>query len=235
LFDGSAVETTWASATLRLNKGTEINLASDSMGTLHADRMVLQKGSSKFTASDSFRVVANGVDVIPSGGRAQGVVGFDKSGTLVVASVSGDFQVRSGRGLLLARVHAGSAVSFAVQSSGAVGVTGILSKSDGHYYVTGSTGMHEIVGKGVGPGLDKLIGKQVTIVGTIDPSAQPTGGAVNVIDVSSVDSCCGGFAGGGPGAAAGSLVPALIAGGTAAALLTVGIVEGTSSSKPASR
>ena len=49
LFDGSVVETGQATADLRLNKGTEITLATSSRGTLYSNRLVLQQGEGELT------------------------------------------------------------------------------------------------------------------------------------------------------------------------------------------
>src|SRR5208283_1855402 len=54
LFDGSVVETGQASAVLRLDKGAEITMATDSGGILYRDRFVLQQGESELAASTSF-------------------------------------------------------------------------------------------------------------------------------------------------------------------------------------
>ena len=47
LFDGSVVETSQASADLRLNKGVEITMSPASRGTLYSDHLVLQQGPSQ--------------------------------------------------------------------------------------------------------------------------------------------------------------------------------------------
>lgn len=236
LFDGTAVQTNQASATLRLEKGTEIKLATQSMGTLYRDHMVLQQGATEVSTSNSFSLSASGFHVVPASGSAHGVVEISGLGTIQVAAMAGDFQVTNARGLVLAKVHPGKAMSFALQAGGAVTVSGVLSKANGHYYVTDATGIHEIVGHDVdkevsNKGLDKYVGKQVTISGTLDTAVQPTGGAMNVIDVASIDKAAGGAQMGGGT----SFAPAIIEGGAAAAFLAAGIYEASTTPTSASR
>jgi hypothetical protein len=232
LFDGTAVQTANAIATVRLNKGTEVRLGSSSLGTLYHDHMVLAQGKSEVSTSDSYRTEASGFQIVPVDSTARAVVAVIGPGKMQVASVTGAFNVVSARGNVLGRVSAGKSLSFAMQDNGTVTVTGVLTKTDGHYYITDSGGMHEIVGKDVdkevaNKGFDKYVGKTVTVTGRIDTGATPTGGAVNVIDVSNMSKKGGAVmgAGGGGGAFAGETGLAIAEGTAAAAFLGWGIYE----------
>lgn len=223
LFDGSAVETSQATATLRLDKGTEIKLATGSLGMLYRDHMVLQHGKSELATSDHFQMEASGFRVIPTESNARGVVAVNGLGSIEVAALNGSFQVTNGRGMVLGKVVPGSAMSFAGQGSGSITVTGKVSSVNGHYYVTDGNGvMHEIVGRDAdqevaNKGLDKWVGKTVTINGTIDTGMTATGGAANVIDVSSIGRGAGAYGAGAPGGGGA---------GWTGADLTVGVIEG---------
>ena len=128
LFDGTVVETGQASAVLRLDKGVEIKLATGSRGTLHRDRLVLE---------------ANGLQVTPSEPNSRGVVSMSDANTVEVAALTGGFRVTNNRGLLLASVHPGDALSFGAQQPGVPNTPGVvpmtlygtLTKANGHYYL----------------------------------------------------------------------------------------------------
>ncbi|HKF47019.1 MAG TPA: hypothetical protein VKB38_06635 [Terracidiphilus sp.] len=222
LFDGSAIQTNVATATLRLDKGTEIKMAGGSLGTLYRDHMVLQHGKSEMATSDRFQMDAGGFHVVPTQPGARGVVAVSGLGNIEVAALNGSFQVTNGSGKVMGKVVPGTPKSFADEGAGSVSVTGKVSRVNGHYYVTDSNGaIHEFIGKDadqetVNKGFDKWVGKTVTISGSIDTAAAATGGAVNVIDVSNVNKTTGAMA----GAAGGG------SNGWTGADLTAGIIEG---------
>jgi len=138
LFDGSVVETGQASADLHLGEGTEITMASSSRGTLYRDHLVLQQGASELSASSPFKLEAEGLRVIPSEPNSHAVVSLRAGNTVEVAALSGSFGVTSEQGVMLASVHPGRVVSFAMQAAGDTtefsGV-GMVSSENGHYYL----------------------------------------------------------------------------------------------------
>lgn len=219
LFDGTAIQTAQATATLRLVKGTEIKLATNSMGMLFRDHMVLQHGKTELVTSDPYLVEASGFRVIPSSPRSRAVVSINDLGNIQVASVSGDFQVTNGTGYVVGRVRSGSAMSFMMQAVGSsVTLTGMLSKSDGHFFLTDANGtLTELVGKNV----DKYVGKQVTVTGTMTDK-KPDGGATSVVDLSGNSKIAAAAVGGAGGTGVGGAAAVVIAG--AAGLF--GIEEG---------
>lgn len=232
LFDGSVVQTGQASAALRLNKGVEIKLATDSRGTLYRDRLVLQQGSSEWTPSSSFSVEANGLRVTPNEPNSKGLVSLGGANTVEVAALTGGFQVRNDQGLLLARVSPGHVMSFgAIQSgtpnsnSNSITVTGSISFEGGFYFLSvAQTGVvYELTGKD----FSKEFGATVTVTGTLDPNAKPAYGASAVINVSRQKKE------GGPAFENKAVIGALILGGAAG--IGVGVYEVNQSSTPASR
>ena len=88
LSDGSVVETSQASADLRLNKGVEITMSAASRGTLYSDHLVLQQGQSEITSSGSYQLQAVGLNIVPNGPHSHGVVSVKSANTIEVASLA---------------------------------------------------------------------------------------------------------------------------------------------------
>lgn len=187
LFDNTAVETNEFSATLRLNKGTQIKLGTGSSGTLFRDRLVLSHGETELTTSTPFQLDASGLHVSPSTPGTTGIVSVGPENTVEVASLRGELKVTDGQGTLLAHVSPGATLSFAAEpgapATPTFSDTGIVSFEGGHYYLTSSlTGVkYEITGKD----LSKYVGKKVVINGTLlsGSAAQPVSVAVSSIAI----------------------------------------------------
>jgi hypothetical protein len=141
LFNGSVVETGQASAELRLSKGTKITLSSSSRGTLYSDHLVLQQGETELAASSPFQLEANGVvRVTATAPNSRGIVSIRPGNTVEVASLNGSFGVTNEHGVLVANIHPGRVVSFAMQAPGASQTAfsgvGLVSFENGTYYLT---------------------------------------------------------------------------------------------------
>jgi len=168
LFDGSVVETGQASADLRLDKDTQITMSANSLATLYRDHLVLQRGKSELAASTSFQFEVNGLRVVPSEPDSRGVVSLTAGNTVQVAALNGSFGVSNAHGVLLARVHSGSLVSFAKQAAENVeavtDMPGMVSYENGHYYITSNEDVvYEITGKS----LKRYVGTKVVISGVL--------------------------------------------------------------------
>ena len=228
LFNGSVVETGGATADLRMGEGAAITMSTNSRGILYRDRLVLQQGESELTAPQAFQLQVESLRVVASGPKSQGVVSLTPNNTVQVSSLSGTFNVTNDHGLALASVSPGRAMTFAFQVNpvgSAFTGTGRVSFSNGHYYLTlKSTGAkYEIQGQG----LAKLVGKEVTITGTIQ-SATATGGALNVVDILTTKVLAAGLTGTSVAIISGVVVAAGV--GTA-----VGVYEANQSTPPASQ
>jgi hypothetical protein len=239
LFDGTVVETGQASAVLRLDKGVEIKLATGSRGTLHRDRLVLQQGSSAWTGSSSFQLEANGLQVTPSEPNSRGVVSMSDANTVEVAALTGGFRVTNNRGLLLASVHPGDALSFGAQQPGVPNTPGVvpmtlygtLTKANGHYYLLLPTPDLGISYELTGANLEALVGKGIIITGTCDTQVKAAGGGARyVINVATAKENAGPHA---PLVVKKPLLVTLIAGSAGA--LGWAIYEAVQPSTPASR
>jgi hypothetical protein len=240
LFEGSLIETDQATTALRLEKGIELKLATDSRGKLYRDRLILEKGAGEFASLGTFCLEARSLKIAAEDPSSRGVVRMKGANRVEVAALAGGFQVRSERGLLLANVRSGGALLFDMQPAGATAptkITGTLTKQNGAYFVRvpETAVVYEVTGKN----LDKLVGKKVAITGAPDPNATPKQAGAVVIEASSA-TVLGATAGGAGAAAATGMAlgtKLVIAGvGIAAATGTgVGIYESEKEDKKASR
>jgi hypothetical protein len=193
LFDGSVIETTQASADLRLQKNVEVILGKSSRATLYRDRMVLDQGETELTASTPYRLDTSIVRVTPNNPNSRWTVSLKPGNNVEVTALTGTVGVTSEHGIMLANLVPGRSLSFAMQQDGsgsaqggsrsAFSGTGVLDYSVGFYFLTVTeTGVtYQIVG--AGDKLARLAGQTVTITGTLDPSATPEPPASAVIDV----------------------------------------------------
>lgn len=172
LFEGTAVETQQASATLRLNNGTEIKLATNSKGLVYSDRLVLLQGESQLKASSSpFHLEAKSFHVSPSGPDNVGLISLNRPNSVDVAAVSGEFRVTSGDGVSPERLSAGEARTLGDDTNPPTGnwstveIEGIVSEENNQIFFTTADGTKYLV-KG-GPFLEQLVGRKVMISGTI--------------------------------------------------------------------
>jgi len=229
LFNGSVVETGTATADLHMGKGATITMSTNSRGTLYSDHLVLQQGQSELTAPKAFHLEVEGLRVAANEPNSQGVISLNAGNTVQVSALSGTFSVTNDHGSTLASISPGRAMTFAFQS-GSSGTTftgtGKVTFSNGQYYLTlKTTGVkYELKGDG----LSNLVGKEVTVTGTLETSTSPMGGNIDIVDILSKRVVGGGLTGTSEAIIAGVIVGASV--GTA-----VGIYEANQSTPPASR
>ncbi len=87
-------------------------------------------------------------------------------------------------GVVLARVEPGTALAFDPQQAGAAGpttISGVLTRSNGHFLMTSNNVVWQVIGSG----LESLVGKQVELTGSIDPTRKPAAGAQQVLVITS--------------------------------------------------
>jgi len=229
LFNGSILETGTATADLRMDKGATITMSTNSRGTLYSDHLVLQQGESELTAPEAFHLDVEGLRVAANGPKSEGIVSLKAGNTVQVSALTGAFSVTNDQGLALVTISPGRAMTFAFQtgSSGdAFMGTGKVSFSDGQYYLTlkGTGVKYELKGEG----LAKLVGKEVTITGTLETPTSPTGGGIDIVDIVSKKVVGGGLTGTSEAIIAGVIVGASVG-------AAVGIYKANQSSTPASR
>jgi hypothetical protein len=237
LFNGTAVETSGATATLQLNNGTEVRLAINSHGVIYRDHLVLLQGRSQLrTAGSGFFLEAEGLRVAPGSPNALGVVSLGPEDTVEVASVTGEFRIADDANFSLAHVAPGAAMSFhpqqaegapSQQTSATNFLTrqpGLVSQEDGNYYLTTDEGTkYQLVSA---KEFKKYVDKKVIVSGFLQApplSTQPTEVIVTEIEVNSNNGKGGGTGMSTPNKV---LIGAAVAGGGVAAILVA-----TSSSK----
>ena len=229
LFNGSMVETGQASADLRLGKGTEITMSRETTGMVYSDHLVLQHGQGELAASGAFHFEANGLHVTPLSSGSRGLVSVPDGKTVEVAALTGSFGIVDPDGKILGNVVPGKALHFqlasATDSTTGTTFTGtgpIAKDAQGNYFLydtNDGSKFYQITCDDVG----KLVGKYVTLTGTVVTGATPAGGAIEVVCVSNIK-----YPGGYWSSATGWVVTGVVvAAGTG---LAVGVYEAT---KPA--
>lgn len=241
LFDGTVLETGQATTAVRLDKGIEIKLATDSRGKLYRDRLVLEKGAGELDAPGRFVLQASGLSVTSSAPNSRGIVSMQQHNQVQVSALEGSFNVADRHGLLLASVQPGRMMTFNMQDTGGANApatyTGVLTKETDRcaanggtaYYITVNGVKYQVVGEN----LDAFIGKTVTVTGTLQ-GTQPTKCAAGGI----IGSAGGTTAATGSAAAVAGMSVAtkaiIVVSIVAAAGLTAGLIVANQSSKPAS-
>jgi hypothetical protein len=191
LFGGTTIETAQATATLRLDNGTEIMLAINSRGVVYGDHLVLLQGKSQLkTFGTPFMLEADGLSVVPAEPNALGIISLGPANTVEVAAVAGDFRVVDNASLSVAHVSRGAAISFpATQSAATPGgspsieVGGSVTYENGNYYLTTDQGVkYQLV---TGDELKKFTGKVVVVSGFLQAAPTPSG--ITQVIVTSID------------------------------------------------
>jgi hypothetical protein len=230
LFDGTAVETGQATATLRLDNGTEITLAVNSHGVVYRDHLVLLEGRSQLKSSGSpFLLEADGLRVSPGGPNALGVVALRPASTVDVAALTGDFRIADDADFSVAHVTTGAAMSFhASQQAAAPGETfvdgavGLVSvdSGTGNYYFTSDSGVKYMLSSA--KELHKYVGKKVVISGFLQAPEESSAATELIVTSIGINGQTG---------TTGSkkvLVGTAVAGGAAA--VAIGVAEATKGS-----
>jgi hypothetical protein len=175
IFDGSVVETSQASAEVRLNKGVEIRMSTASRGTLFKDHIVLQKGQTELTSSVPYQLQAIGLHVVSGSQHSRGVVSVKPGNAIEVAALDGSFGVSNDRGIMLANILPGQSFSFAMQAGANLeefqGV-GLVTFENGTYYLTTDANVRYIL---TCKDSHAYVGDKVIVTGTLQGAAGANG------------------------------------------------------------
>ncbi len=179
VFDGSVVETgksISSAADLRIANNVAITLLRDSRGTLYRDHLMLQRGTAQLGLTDSFRIQANGMVVVPAEAHSSGIVSIDPANSVTVEAKNGTLEIRNSSGASLALVRAGHPLTFSAltdKSPAEFSATGTISSENGHYYLNSTeTGLKYEV---KGDNLQSLAGTSVVASGVLE-TAKPAAG-----------------------------------------------------------
>ena len=227
LFEGSLLETGAARSDVSLGSGSHLILAPNSKTQIYKDRTVLLAGAAEMSGN-GYSLIAAKLSI--SGSSAQ--VAVDSPSKIRVGALSTPVEVRDSRNILIARVAPGTALEFENQggASGAVSVTGLVTKVGSDYYVTDKTTNVKYQLQGTCVNLDKFVNKtnMATVSGSLVTNSTPREGATGVISLASTKcavAATGAAAAGAGGAAAAGLSTAAIA-GIGVAVATAGIFIG---------
>lgn len=181
LFEGSQIETAAVASELRLNSGVRMVLGVASLGRVHRDRLVLEKGRGRLSQATGYRVEALGLQIFPG---SAAIVSLDGPGRLHVAALGGPVRVAKTDGVTVASLAPGSALDFEPQVPGATPasvLTGVLQKKNGQYLLTDETS--GVTVEVTGADLEDKVGSRVEVTGAIDPAAKAAAGASQVLRV----------------------------------------------------
>ena len=191
VFDGSVVETgqsVSSGADLRLTNNVEITLGRDSRGTLYRDRFMLQRGKAQLGSTDSFRVQANGVVVVPTEAHSSAIVSIDQANSITVEAKNGTLEIRNSSGASVALVRPGHPLKFSSvtdKSPAEFSAAGTVSSEKGRYYLNSTeTGMKYEV---KGDNLQNYDGASVVASGVLAAATQGAGVA-GLLQASSIQS-----------------------------------------------
>ena len=244
LFDGTTAEAN-GYVRIRLNNGSRLDLSAGSKVKVFANSVSLDSGMSEIQSGTGFEVDAKFLKVRPSSAEAVARVKME-GGAVYVTAVNAPVDVLSPQGLLVSRVAPGSPMFFkpGTGQASAFESTGCVIEKSGAAVIVDNNGSQTFELRGAD--LRKVVGNQAHVSGTLDLSAKPVSGALQVIKVgsSSITSKGGctpaeieanaarptnGPAG---GAIALPLLIALIIGGAAAVSLAAAAAAGAFNSSP---
>src|SRR5438034_10391770 len=120
---------------------------------VYRDRLVLEKGSSRFENAGNYQVEALSLRIRPDGENTTGRVSVSKAGVVEVAALTGPVRVTAANGVLLASMQAGRTLDFTPESAGpeaATTVTGCIEGSSGKFLLTDEASLvrFEVMGAG---------------------------------------------------------------------------------------
>jgi len=189
LFDGATVETEEASGRLQLNKGTRVELASESRVKVFDNRTVLDAGLGELQTSSGYQIEARSLRIATAGANSVARVRLDGEKAVLVAAVKGPVRVFNQAGLLVANVKTDTTLRFEPQagSQDAFEISGCLLRKAGKLIVFDQTTSQIVEVRGDAAKLAAQAGNRVQIKGVADRSAQAVAGASLVIQVSAIE------------------------------------------------
>jgi hypothetical protein len=184
LFDGSTVQAKSYSR-IQLKNGSRLDLGTDSKARVFANRATLESGMSEIQSPSGFEIEAQTLRIRPSEASSIARVKLDAGNRVLVTALNAPVNVWNGDGLLVARVNPGLPLSFLPQAAGssAFDSTGCVLQKNGAAIFADQTGNQVFELRGAD--LRKAVGNTTHVVGTINSSATPAGGASQVVNVTS--------------------------------------------------
>ena len=179
VFDGTLLQTD-RTTEVRMNSGSQLQFGTSSTAKLFKDHIDLQQGSAKFSGLSAN---ANGLRISPDSNASANV---SLAGKVVqVAAVRGSVHVFNAEGMNVANLLPGRALSLTPQDAGASApssMSGCVVKSGDTYTLTDETSSVKVQLRG--SGLHDR--RHVQVTGSMVSGASPSGGATQVISVTSM-------------------------------------------------
>jgi hypothetical protein len=189
VFDGSVVETGQSissGADLRLANNVELTLLRDSRGTLSRDQFKLERGTAQLGSTDSFRIQASGMVVVPTEAHSSGSVFIDPAKSVTVDTKNGTLEIRNSAGAVVALVRPGHPLTFSSlpgKSPSEFSAEGTVSAENGRYYLNSAETCTKYEVKG--DNLQSYNGSSVIASGVLETGA-PAAGIAGLLLASSV-------------------------------------------------
>ncbi len=182
IFEGSTLQSSGYSR-IHLNNGSRLDLAAGSTAQVFANRVSLQQGMSEVQSSTGFEIDARSLRIQPSAANSIARVKLDGNKQVFVTALNSPVNVLNKEGMLVARVAPGMPLSFMPQAGAASSFdsTGCVLNKGGAAIVVDETTNQVYEVRGMD--MRKVVGSTVHVVGVIDSSATPAGGATSVVKV----------------------------------------------------
>ncbi|MGI8958239.1 MAG: hypothetical protein ACR2IV_00450 [Bryobacteraceae bacterium] len=175
VLNGASLETYSNPSQIALSNGNRLELAADSAGTVYTDRLLLDRGFAQLHASSKYSVVTNSLQIVSkNGSRVR--IGHLTGNTIQVSVVNGEAQVLNRNGILLASVLPKRALEFTPEDTAATSessITGRVTKSNEHYYLTDRT--TNVTFELEGDKLDAAVGNCINASGPADTTTVAKG------------------------------------------------------------
>jgi hypothetical protein len=184
---GNVVETLSVPSRVQMRDGARIDLAPGTRARIYGNRLVLEKGSGELTMPKAFSVEARSLRISPHESGARASIALHQTKEVRVAALAGHFRVHTAAGILVSNVETGMKVAFEPQVAGQAApssLVGCLLKKDNRWILYDLTARITVELRGTG--FEPEWGNRVQVNGTARAAAQPAGGTVQVLDVSSV-------------------------------------------------
>jgi hypothetical protein len=167
IFSGSLVSSGDANSNLQFSDGTNAVMNPGATMLVYREHSVLQKGVALQRGLDKHVVVANGLRISGVTPDATAFIGVKDASHVEVAAQTGETEVRTAAGNLVARVEPGKTLSFALNAAAGapangVRLSGILRP---HYLLTDE--QTNITYQLQGSDLDALVGASIQVTGTV--------------------------------------------------------------------
>jgi hypothetical protein len=184
LFEGSKI-TADGYSRLHLNNGTRLDLAAGSQAQVFANHASLESGAGEIEGASGYEIDARTLKIQLSEKASIARVKIGPSDARVyVTALNAPVNVLNSEGFLVAKVRPGIPFSFLPQGAAAANsydATGCVLQKNGAAILTDDGGSQ--IAELRGYDLRKSVGKRTHVLGSVDATAAPAGGASQVVNV----------------------------------------------------